>query len=270
VVERWEDFWLDHRGDYVTLTGTRRLAATLVETRYGRWLEHTFRNGVRLMRREWTPGREARARALTTGWLVLAGLLGGYPIAFVLGAIAALRRYRPSDVVMLAMVAGVVALGTVGGSALLVNAALAARPLVPATLVIIAVTAAFASRHQRAVQSRALELVHLRTERAFGASALRIVLRSARLTGAGVAGLAAVDLPALLTASFVVERAFSLSGVGEVMTGIVRSGNLTSLMAFALLFGAILAVARVAADLLLRWLDPRVSDAPARARGVVR
>ena len=270
VVERWEDFWLDHRSDYVTLTGTRRLAATVVETRYGRWIEHTFRRGLALARGERSLDPTLRARALVTIWLVLTGCLGGYSLAIGLGALAAFRRHRPLDFALGVAISAVSAFTIVGVATTIARMLGHWHAPLTASLGMMVSTAAVSTRHQRALQARTLEQAHLRTERAFGVPSWRIGIRSLRLSFASMLALATADLPVLLTASFVTERAFSLEGLGDVVLRIARSGSHTSLMALALVLAVGLGVAQTVADLILRLLDRRVPDASARARGAFR
>ncbi len=256
AVERWESFWLEHRSDYVALTGPRRLGATLTETRYGQWLARLF---LRLRHRldgDRTVGTTFAARGATTLALVFWAFAAGYPLALVASIIPSWRRRLSATV--FAVAACVASLGIVGVSGLL------ARFLGPrhgtecAAAAMIAVGAALALHRYRALTRRTAELPHIRTALAFGASPLRVSLVNLRLVFGAALALAVADLPGVITASFVVERVFSLKGLGQTVVEAARSGDHTSLMTLALIGTLTLGLAQIASDLLLGVADPRV------------
>jgi ABC-type dipeptide/oligopeptide/nickel transport system permease component len=105
---------------------------------------------------------------------------------------------------------------------------------------------------------RVLERPFVRGSVALGASrgradrlALRVVL------GPFISGTIP-DLPALLTAAFVVEHAFHLKGIGEPTIWALRSGNVTWLLGLALSGALSVGVGQIAADWVHRLLDPRL------------
>src|SRR5262249_10041972 len=80
VADRWKQWWLGARSAYVAFTGPRRLVATVLETRYGHWLERLVRSQIGAF----GTGRmatELRTRGPTTLTLVLSGMVFGYPLA---------------------------------------------------------------------------------------------------------------------------------------------------------------------------------------------
>jgi peptide/nickel transport system permease protein len=265
AVEDWEDFWLTHRRNYVTLTGTRRLGATLVDTRYGHWLEHLLRHGLGSIDGGDSVQRTLELRGPTTLGLLSSGLLLGYPLAFFLGAFLAVKKRTSAEFAVLAGATLTLALGVVGVAALLA-AAFGGHSVFLAFATVVACSAALALRHRRAFESRTLEFVHLRTELAFGAPVWRVVLRNLRLTIGPSVALGVSDLPTLLTAAFVVERAFSLPGLGDVTVRTAQSGDHTLFMALALFGTLSLGLAQIAADLCLSLFDPRVQSRSSRAR----
>jgi peptide/nickel transport system permease protein len=87
-----------------------------------------------------------------------------------------------------------------------------------------------------------------------------------RYAGARFVALAFSDFPGILTTAFVVERAFSLRGVGELTISAVRTGDLAWLMSLALLGTLAAGLAQIAADILLSAVDPRVVFPADRSR----
>jgi peptide/nickel transport system permease protein len=130
-------------------------------------------------------------------------------------------------------------------------------------------SAALVARHQRSATRVALDQEFTRTARAFGASRLRIASRGLRASSAAVVSLLGVDLPALITAAFVVEQAFELPGLGPATLAAVGSRDVAWLMAITLASAATVALAQVSSDALLAWIDPRVRVALARKRGAI-
>jgi ABC-type dipeptide/oligopeptide/nickel transport system permease component len=264
VADRWERFWAEHRGDYVVFTGLRRIGATLLETRYGRWVEEVLRHGLGTVATGTTVSAVLAARAPTTFVLVLVALLAGYPFAVVAGLFAAAHRRSAEDRLLaaFALVAGsftsVGLVCVVGGTAAPVSA----------FLVMSLAGAAGASRHVRALSARVLELPFLRTELAFGMSPARTAFRSLRLSAGFIVALAVTDLPGLFTAAFVVEKAYDLHGLAEMTVLAARTGDLAWLMTLALMGTLSLGLAQIGADVIHRMLDPRVRP-PAARTGVL-
>jgi ABC-type dipeptide/oligopeptide/nickel transport system permease component len=266
VVGTWEDFWLEHRGDYMAFTGTGRLAATLRETRYGQWVERTVRGGLGTLKDGRSVRDALRERGPTTLWLVLVALFVGYPAAAVTGTFAGLRRGKPSG--QLVVVAALAALGatSVGIAGWLSRAMSGTVAAAGAATTMAAATFAFACLPFRDLLCDALERPWLRTELAFGSPPTRASLRSLKYGGARFVALALSDFPTILTTAFVVERAFSLRGIGEVTVAAVRTGDLAWLMSLALLGTLAAGIGQIISDIVLSACDPRVTLPADRAR----
>ncbi len=261
VAERWKRWWVSEQSTYVAFTGPRRLVATVLETRYGLWLEHLARRG------DVSPAGSRTASALRTHApvtlaLVGSGLFLGYPLALVGGLLAALRG-RTARRIALPLSALIVATLGVAATSLVVSR-VASKGLVSACLSIALATAALSLRHQQVVSERFFELSHVRTELAFGASTFRVAARGARLMLAALAALAVADVPGLFTSAFVVEHVFSLRGVGVSIVEALRAGDQAFLLTVALLSTLSVGLAQIAADVLLVVLDPRVRRARTR------
>jgi ABC-type dipeptide/oligopeptide/nickel transport system permease component len=266
IADRYKRWWLLERSTYVAYTGPRRLVATVLETRYGHWVERLVRRGTG------SPGTgrtasELRARGPTTLALLLSGLFVGYPLAVLGGILAALHRRPLGSLLVSAATLALSTAGVVGIGAVL--SAAGYERLFWACAATALATAAASLRHRKTLARRVFELPHLRTERAYGASALRVALRTVRLTGASVAALAASDVPGVLTSALVAEHVFGLHGIGATTVNALRSGDQAWLLTVAVAGTLSVGVAQIAADLLLSVLDPRVrSRAASRAEAI--
>jgi peptide/nickel transport system permease protein len=270
VVANWEDYWLEHRGDYVAFTGTSRLAATLRETRYGHWVERTVRGGFGTLKDGHEVLAALRERGPTTLWLLLVALFIGYPAAAIAGAFAGARRGKLGAEIIFGVACCLAGTTTVGVAVWFSASLPAALARVGAALAMVSATFALACLSFRDAVNDVAERPWLRTERAMGASSLRIAIRNLRYAGARFVALAFSDFPGILTAAFVVERAFSLRGVGELTISAVRTGDLAWLMSLAFLGTLAAGLAQIASDLVLSLCDPRVTLPTDRARRVLR
>jgi peptide/nickel transport system permease protein len=131
----------------------------------------------------------------------------------------------------------------------------------------VAVAAALVSRHQRAASSTVLDQEYARTETAFGASPFRTARRGFRAASTAAISLFGVDLPALITTAFVVERVLGLPGLGPRTFEAVSARDLSWLMAVAVLSALAVALAQILSDAVLAAVDPRVRLALERKRG---
>ena len=73
-----------------------------------------------------------------------------------------------------------------------------------------------------------------------------------------VAGFGSL-LPAMIGGSALVEIIFSYPGIGQLMLKAVRSYDIYLVMASSLVSGLLLVVGNLIADILLAWVDPRIS-----------
>ncbi|HZU55628.1 MAG TPA: ABC transporter permease [Actinocrinis sp.] len=120
-----------------------------------------------------------------------------------------------------------------------------------------------AANYARLTRTSVLETLnedHIRTARAYGLSERRIVARHA-LRGAltPLVSLLAVDVGPVLGGAVFTESVFGLPGLGKLLVGSVATVDLPVVGAVALLAGAFVILANVAADLLYVAIDPRAS-----------
>lgn len=118
-----------------------------------------------------------------------------------------------------------------------------------------------AATYARITRTSLLETLaedHIRTARAYGLSERRIVVRHA-LRGAltPLVSILAVDVGAVLGGAVFTESVFGLPGLGKLLVGSVATLDLPVVGGVALLAGAFVVLANVAADLLYAAIDPR-------------
>jgi oligopeptide transport system permease protein len=118
---------------------------------------------------------------------------------------------------------------------------------------------AYATQLTRAQVLAVMEQDYVRTARALGVPEPRVrrrhVLRNALLAVMTYFGPL---LATLLTGSFVVERIFSIPGMGRFFVTAVTNRDYPLVLGVTLVYGALIVVANLAVDLLYAWLDPRI------------
>ncbi|MEC8817877.1 MAG: ABC transporter permease, partial [Planctomycetota bacterium] len=102
---------------------------------------------------------------------------------------------------------------------------------------------------------------HARTARAKGLSeagvAMRHALKNAFLPVLSYLGPAAAIA---LTGSFVVEKIFSVPGIGRHFVDGVLSKDLTLIMGVVLVYSSVLVLFNLIVDVLYAWVDPRIAN----------
>jgi len=263
AVGDWEEWWYVHRADFVRLQGVERVAATLGETRYGKWVLRALTGELGVSTRDGEPVIDKLwARApLTLGMSALA-MLASYALAVPLGVLAAWRKGHPVDRVLAVLLFAMYSLPTFWTAELL------ARTVPPGTahvaLPVIALTIgslASLSRYQRASMLEVMQKDYVRTARAKGLSAFRVLvvhaLRNALIPTVTLAGL---QLPVLFGSAFIVEDVFGLPGLGYETLRAVEAHDSPWLTATILLLAVITTLGLIASDVACGALDPRVRD----------
>jgi peptide/nickel transport system permease protein len=117
------------------------------------------------------------------------------------------------------------------------------------------------ARHQRAALLEAITSDYITTGRAKGVSEARLVrrhaLRNALLPVVTILGVA---FPALLTGAVFVENVFSWPGMGRLIVNAIGSRDYPLLTAAVLLGSVFVIAGSILADVLYRFLDPRLRD----------
>jgi oligopeptide transport system permease protein len=114
----------------------------------------------------------------------------------------------------------------------------------------------------RIVRGSALEVLNtafIRTARAKGLSAYRILLHHAlRPTLAPVVSFLGPTTAGIVTISIVVETVFGLPGIGRFFVTGALNRDYTLVLGITILYGALIILFNLLADLCYAWLDPRV------------
>ena len=117
------------------------------------------------------------------------------------------------------------------------------------------------ARHQRAALLEAIDAGYITTGRAKGVSEKSLVTRHAlRNALLPVVTILGVAFPALLTGAVFVEKVFSWPGMGLLIVNSINSRDYPLLTAAVLLASAFVVAGSILADVLYRWLDPRLRD----------
>jgi len=120
--------------------------------------------------------------------------------------------------------------------------------------------AAYIARLTRMGMIDALSADYIRTARAKGLSETKVLLKHA-LKNAFLPVLSYLG-PATayaMTGSFVIEKVFSIPGLGQHFVNGVLNKDLFLIMGVVLIFATMLVLFNLAVDVLYRWVDPRIS-----------
>jgi len=228
VVDIWRDFWELHGSEYSALDGPRRLAASFVETQYGKWLAALLRGGLgRTQTGERALDLVAQGLA-TTSFLLFVGLGGGFPLGVVWTRFER-RRLRFATRVVSA-IAGT-ALAAIPCATFVRLFAGPRAGLLSATCLVTITTAAWVSRHlARSTMSQSVSPIAA----AFSVSA----------------PLGATYPPFVLSAIVLVELIFQLPGLGRTAALSLASGDVNAWMAASLSLASASLLLRHAAELL--------------------
>jgi oligopeptide transport system permease protein len=221
-------------------------------------------------------------------WTVNEIISGALPISVTLGAAAilialfigvsagvvgAVRPNSPADLATLVVsLIGISLPSFVIGTVLLLVFALMlglfpiAEWGTPRSIVLPAVTlslpfAAYIARLTRMGMIDALGADYIRTARAKGAAELSVLLKHA-LKNAFLPVLSFLGPAAALamTGSFIVERVFTVPGMGQHFVNGVQNKDLFLIMGVVLIFATMLILFNLAVDVLYRWVDPRIES----------
>jgi peptide/nickel transport system permease protein len=100
---------------------------------------------------------------------------------------------------------------------------------------------------------------HVRTARAKGASEMRVLVRHV-LPNAAIPILTntVTSLPFLILGSLLIERFFSIPGIGDLVVSALANGDFPVLKAVTVLSALALVAFNLLTDLLYAWADPRI------------
>src|SRR6185503_4503056 len=203
-----------HQADYKTHGGTARFLAMLTETQYARWAERALLAGFGAGTERMGVLQRMGERAPLTLLLMASALLLAYLAAIALAVVAAIRsspriEWGLVGVSLIALAAPTACLAvwttrstgpTSGLAIVILTLAIVASPLA----------------HTRTLLAEIARSDYVRAARALGYGPVRIVVGHA-LRGAllPVLALAGTEMPLAMSATFVVEKAFGMAGLGE-------------------------------------------------------
>ncbi|HET8678658.1 MAG TPA: ABC transporter permease, partial [bacterium] len=132
--------------------------------------------------------------------------------------------------------------------------------LVLPAIVVGAGLGALIARLTRSAMLEAMNQDYVRTAHAKGLSARNVIIKHI-LRNAGVTLLAAAStmFAYLLTGSVVVEIVFSRKGLGQLMITAISGRDFPLAQALILVFGTVIVGVNLFTDLVMGFLDPRVS-----------
>lgn len=129
------------------------------------------------------------------------------------------------------------------------------------TIATVVVALGYNTRFYRAVLVEELSRDHVRTARAFGASPFAVMTRHV-LKNASIPIITRIlfTIPlVVVSGSLVIESYFGIPGVGNLTFGAIQSNDQPVLKAVVSLTAILFVLMLIAADLLYRAVDPRVS-----------
>jgi peptide/nickel transport system permease protein len=115
----------------------------------------------------------------------------------------------------------------------------------------------------RFVRSSVLDVVRLdyiTTARAKGLpEKMTVIKHMVRNALIPVVTLLALQVPAIFTGAVVTEQIFRVPGIGSLLITSILANDTPVIMAITFVFGALVLVSNLIADVLYGWLDPRIS-----------
>ena len=205
--------------------------------------------------------------ARTAGLAVLVALCVGIP----LGCISAYNRGKWADNLIIvfatcgiaipSFISSVVLLYTFGMNLKILPTVGLNEPfayIMPVTALAIYPTA-YITRLMRSSLLDVMGQDYMRTARAKGVSSVKILFKHAlRNAILPVVTYVGPMLAALMTGSFVVEKIFSIPGLGRDFVSAITNRDYTMIMGTTILLAALVIVANVIVDILYKIIDPRI------------
>ena len=256
--------------------------------RYFKWLGNFLKGNLGYSFTSRSPVSEILLQRLPTTLAVVgSAYILGLLIAFPLGIISALKRYSLTDQIittiafigfsippfftgLLFIIIFSVELNWlpfIYDSTLEVNSWWSFWAQVKQSIMPIGVLALYQSavlmRFIRSAVAEELEQEYVRTALAKGLSYFSVVknhiLRNAMIP---VVTLIAIDIPAIFTGALVTEQVFRVPGIGALLIESIYRSDTPVVMAIAFIYGILIVIFNLIADLLYSLLDPRININP--------
>ncbi len=242
--------------------------------RYARYVEHAVTGDFGISYRNKVPVvNEIASRFPTTLTLTFWGVAISVLIGIPVGVISAIKQYTFIDAASLFSALILTSMPAFWLGLLLIMLFSLKLGLLPATgvatmqhFIMPAVTLAAASMATiiRMTRSTMLEVIrqdYIRTAKAKGASAFRIVykhaLRNALLPVVTVVGL---NFGTQLGGAIVIESVFAMPGIGTLMVAAVRTKDTPIVMASVLFVALLAGIINLIVDVLYVYIDPRLKS----------
>ncbi len=256
--------------------------------RYFKWLGNFLKGNLGYSFTSRSPVSEILLQRLPTTLAVVgSAYILGLLIAFPLGIISALKRYSLTDQIITTIAfigfsippfftgllfiiifsVGLNWLPFIYDSTLEVNSWWSFWVQVKQSIMPIGVLALYQSavlmRFIRSAVAEELEQEYVRTALAKGLSYFSVVknhiLRNAMIP---VVTLIAIDIPAIFTGALVTEQVFRVPGIGALLIESIYRSDTPVVMAIAFIYGILIVIFNLIADLLYSLLDPRININP--------
>jgi peptide/nickel transport system permease protein len=116
------------------------------------------------------------------------------------------------------------------------------------------------TRFVRAAVLDVVQLDYIRTARSKGlAEFITLMKHGVRNALIPVVTLLAIQIPQIFTGAVVTEQIFRVPGIGALLISSILSNDTPVVMGVAFVFGALILIFGLIADLIYGWLDPRIS-----------
>ncbi|MDJ0904013.1 MAG: ABC transporter permease [Xenococcus sp. MO_188.B8] len=253
--------------------------------RYFKWLGNFLTGDLGYSFTSRSPVSEILLQRLPTTLAVVgSAYIFGLLIAFPLGIISALKRYSVTDQIittiafigfsippfftgLLFIIIFSVELNWlpfIYDSTLQVNSWWSFWAQVKQSIMPIGVLALYQSailmRFIRSAVAEELQQEYVRTALAKGLSYFAVIknhiLRNAMIP---VVTLIAIDIPAIFTGALVTEQVFRVPGIGALLIESIYRSDTPVVMAIAFIYGILIVIFNLIADLLYSLLDPRIT-----------
>lgn len=255
-----------------------------IQIRYFKWLWAFIRGDLGYSFTSRSPVFDLLLQRLpTTLWVVGSAYLVGVIIAFPLGIISALKRYSLSDQIITTLAflgfslppffTGILFIiifsvqlkwfPFIYNSTLQITDWSSFIAVIQQSIMPIAVLALYQSAIlMRFIRSAVLEQLnqeYVRTAIAKGLSSFAI-LKNHILPNAliPVVTLIALDIPAIFTGALVTEQVFRIPGIGALLIESIYRSDTPVVMAITFIYGILIVLFNLIADILYSILDPRV------------
>ena len=202
--------------------------------------------------------------------LGLIAAFGALVVGIVLGAVAALRRNKVIDKVIMVITTAFVSMPSFIAGALLLTIFAVSLHLLPANgaqkngLILPVVTLAlypmaYITRLERSSMLDVLGQDYIRTARAKGLKNAKVIFKHALKNAMGpVVTYAGPMMASILTGSMVVENIFSVPGLGRLFVNSMLRTDYMMIMGVTIFLAILIVTMNFLADVVYKLLDPRI------------